>query len=75
MIRVTVELWPSSGDKKVLRTMDISSVGDGFTVNVVGERDVHRRTGILRNVERRRIPVWELVRLAIDALKLDKELL
>jgi len=76
VIRVTIELWPSSnGEKKTLRVMDISNVGDGFTVDVTGERDMHRRAGIIRNAERRRIPVWELVRLAIDALRLDKELL
>lgn len=76
MIRVTVELLPSTnGERKTLRVMDISNVGDGFTVKVDGERAMHSHAGIVGNPERRRIPVWELVRLAIVALKLDKELL
>ena len=74
MIRVTVELLPSTnGERKTLRVMDISNAGTVFTVDVIGERDMHRHKGLVQRRSQEFVPVWKLVERAIVALKLDKE--
>lgn len=74
MIRVTVELLPSTNrERKTLRVMDISNAGTVFTVDVTGERDMHRHKGLVQRSSMEFVPVWKLIERAIIALKLDKE--
>jgi hypothetical protein len=74
VIRVTVELLPSTNrERKTLRVMDISNAGTVFTVDVTGERDMHRHKGLVQRSSMEFVPVWKLIERAIIALKLDKE--
>jgi hypothetical protein len=76
MIRVTVELLPcTNGERKTLRVMEISNLDTVFHVDVKGERDMHRHEGLVPRSGVEFVPVWELIRRAIHALKLEKEVL
>lgn len=75
MIRVTIEILPSiTGERHTVRVLDISNIGvDGFSCEAVGTHDCHKRKGTISNPLQKRLPIWEIVRRAIDALKLDRE--
>jgi hypothetical protein len=80
MLRVTIEYIPSGDEKRkrVIRTMTIANATNladvsDYRIDVTGENNAHKKRGVVRGHDRKRLGAWALLSRAIRALDLDLE--